>query len=120
MGLPNFLRGKVVSPVEHTVTGYRMATPGGTVEVCLHYFSVTKVVEVKARTTYERRVTGPGKGMVRRVTVPASRYFERSCPDCPARAVAADLLSFATHRVGLDPWMFVRSADGSTRTEGQT
>lgn len=72
-------------------------------KICYHPDAVTETIDAPARVRYERRIAGPGKGMLRRVRTEPYRFLERRCPDCRARAVKLVSDLSLRYRVDLAP-----------------
>jgi hypothetical protein len=74
-------------------------------KMCFHPHAVSDLRTPAPQTRYERKITGPGKGMIRRVRLVPQPYWDVSCPDCPAHAywVHPDGMTLWP---SMPPWLF--------------
>jgi hypothetical protein len=82
-----------------------MQAGAGVVTVCMHPDAVTTQHTTAGGVRYERKIKGPGYGMIRRVKTEPMVYFERVCPDCPAREMVIGSAGHDSVSISLSPWM---------------
>lgn len=79
--------------------------------ICFHHDAVTERISVPAIVRYERKIAGPGKGMIRRVRTAPQEFLERRCPACRARAVTIIIDPSVQYRVELGPSLLWDAAE---------
>lgn len=75
-------------------------------KVCLHPRAVSRLVTPVPRIRYERKIPGPGKGVIHRVRLTAPPYWDVRCPDCPAHAYWAQSGHDYAQHARMAPWLF--------------
>ena len=80
-------------------------------KICFHPDAATVLRSAPATVRYERRIAGPGKGMIRRVRTEPYEFLERRCPACRARAAVVVYDPAMQYRVNLAPSLLWDAAD---------